>query len=140
MIRTTALMFFSLLLVGCGGYKLPDAAKVIEEHESSSDFQGDFSYCARFTLEEDKLEALRREGFDWFAPIREGHVSTKDWAAGVLPYNIAALINGLDVRLASGPSTSASYTYLYEWVDGGFWRLVAIDEKEKTVYYYRVSW
>jgi len=145
-IRTGLALALLALLVGCGdnklpgNYKLPDAANMIEEQQSACDMHGDFSYCAKFTLSEADMKSLRKQGFAWFPQIKEGHVSKAGWATGALPENVAHLVNGLDIHLKSAPKSSTQYSYLYEWVDGGFWRLITIDDTEKVVYYYRVSW
>ena len=119
-----------VLLIGCGGYKLPTAARIIEAQQSSADMFGDYSYCAKFKLSDAELAALRKQGFGWFPQIKEGYVSKATWGKARLPSNVVHLIEGLDVHLKSGPEPSAQYSHLYEWVDGGFWRLIAIDATE----------
>ncbi|HUW55115.1 MAG TPA: hypothetical protein VMZ92_00620 [Planctomycetota bacterium] len=120
-------------------YELPAAAEIVEKDVGTSDFHGDFDYCARFALSETELDKLRGSGFNW-APMRKGFTSKAQWQQGVLPKEVMGLMSNLDVRLKDAPQGGASYTYLYEWVDGGWWRLFVIDEKTKVVYYYRCTW
>jgi hypothetical protein len=121
-------------------YHLPPAAKIIEAKADSADVFGDFSMSAAFTLPDEELEELLKKGFDWFYPMRKGYVSDRNWITSTLPQKILEVNEIPRLHLENGPKDSIIYTYLYEWVDGGWWRLVIVDREKNLVYYYRESW
>ena len=120
-------------------YKLPAPAEILEQHASSVDFFGDYSYYASFELPDSEIGELIEKGFDWVTSDgrRIPSEGKPEWKTGPLPENIFERIDG---ALSSGPDSSTTYRYLYYYVEGGQWRLFVIDEEKGIVYYYRVSW
>ena len=118
-------------------YALPIAADIIEGKADVADLFGDYSMCASFTLPEAELQSLRQEGLNWFPAVRKDYISKSDWYVGTLMPN---QIKDVSFMLDEKPDANATYSYISEDVEGGWWRAVAINEDSKIVYYCRVSW
>ncbi len=154
------LIFLSILLICvgiCGGilfkavmdwdaemrkpvtYTMPAAAQIIDQYASPMDFFGDFEYCAAFRVSDTEYDSLLRNGFNWIY-IGQGSTTptpnVPHWKDGRLPdYNLS--IGECFNRLTAKPN-SATYHYLLD--EGVDWEyLLAIDEKEKIIFYYRVT-
>jgi hypothetical protein len=131
------------------GFELPDAtvdytrylppeAAIISAKADAPDIFGDFTMCAAFQLRDQEMHRLREEGLDWFPPIRgDDRSDNRTWQKGTLSESTISFINEM---LGTGLKESDTYTYIDEWVDGGWNRLLVIDEENEIVYYLRVTW
>lgn len=127
-----------------GGLTLPPSAQIIEEAEGSADFHGDRSLAISFSVSPQDAQALSRTQYPWMTEIdpplpADWRQDTCSWQTGPLPVEVRTLIRGLDVHL-NAPPPSGNYAYLFRWVDGGWWRLLAIDRRTNICYYYHVTW
>ena len=129
-----------ILICSCSAQHTPEGVKIIEEQISSSDHFGDYSYCVRIKINKKQLKELKQKGFSWFPAHIEKNLSPPNWKNAKIPEDIISLVNGLDVHLDNPPKGNKIYEYIYQWKDGGFWRLVVIDQEGSEVYYYRVTW
>ncbi len=121
-------------------YTMPTAAHIIDEYTSLADWFGDFEYCAAFRVSDAEYDRLFQNGFNW---IYMGQGSTTptpnvpQWKDGHLPeYNLS--IGDCFNRLTAKPNNSTTYHYLLEEGQGRIY-LLAIDEEEKIIFYYRVT-
>jgi hypothetical protein len=122
-------------------YQLPEAAEIIEERSSPSDFFGDYSYAASFRLPSSEINNLTEKGFDWVTTDgRQLSMEGTQWEVGILPEEILRQIRADYIRLNDAPDDNVVYKYLYRYVEGGQWRLFVIDVEQGKVYYYRSSW
>lgn len=119
-------------------YTMPAAAQIIDEYTSLADWFGDFQYCAAFRVSDTEYDSLLQNGFNW---IYMGQGSTTptpnvpQWKDGHLPdYNLS--IGDCFNRLTTKPNKSTVYHYLLD--EGQDWvYLLAIDEQDKIIFYYR---
>ena len=121
-------------------YALPPAVDIIEGKADVADIFGDYSMCASFTLSEPDLQALRRQGLNWFPSLRAGYNSESDWSMGTLTQERSDRFDYIGFMLDNKPDPNNTYSYIREDVDGGWQRAVAINEESKVVYYCRISW
>ena len=120
-------------------YTMPAAAQIIDEYTSLADWFGDFEYCATFRVSDTEYDRLLQYGFNWIYMGQGSTTPTPNvpkWLDGRLPEQ--DLVGACFDRLTTKPNKSAAYHYLFE-AGNGWERLLAIDEKEKIIYYYRVS-
>ena len=121
-------------------YTMPAAAQIIDEYTSLADWFGDFEYCAAFRISDTEHDRLLQNGFNWIYMGRGSTTPTPNvpqWLDGRLlsPDLSGSCFN----RLITRPDYSATYRYLFD--AGDDWeKLLAIDEKEKIIFYYRNSW
>ena len=127
-------------------FDLPPSAKVLQQKIGSSDHFGDYSYYLAFQVSEPDLKALCERDFWWMTLTRPdgrpAHYTAPPakWRRGPLPDDVVHFMKQLAVYTEDGPRESVSYRYLFREVDGGWWRLLVVDEQRKTVYYYRVTY
>lgn len=127
-----------------GGLTLPPSAVIIENVEGPSDFHGDRSTCMSFRVSPQDAQQLIRTQYQWMNSIDTSLPAGWEqapcrWQAGNMDSRIRGFITGLDAHLAAPPPNSM-YDYVFRWVDGGWWRLLAIDRQTNIVYYYYVTW
>ncbi len=119
-------------------YTMPAAAQIIDEYTSLADWFGDFEYCAVFRVSDTEYDSLFQNGFNWIYMGRGSTTPTPNvpqWKDGHLPdYNLS--IGDCFNRLTTKPNKSTVYHYLLD--EGQDWvYLLAIDEKDKIIFYYR---
>ncbi|MBE2272508.1 MAG: hypothetical protein IAE80_30010 [Anaerolinea sp.] len=121
-------------------YTMPAAAQILDQYTSPSDFFGDFTYCASFRLPESELDNMISKGFDW-VQSGSGVTSTSGlpkWQTGRFPREIPG--SPCD-NLKPWLDEVKTYRYLFAKGERNDWmRLLAIDEKEKIIFYFRGSW
>jgi hypothetical protein len=119
-------------------YELPASALITEEHATSADFFGDYTYCAVFTLPASQMGALSEKGFDWIVsdPWELPEDERSQWITGRLPSQAQGWLGSC---LHDPPEGEATYLYLYKEYQDDV-RALAIEEKGGRVYYFRSSW
>jgi len=123
-------------------YTMPTAAQMIDDYTSLADWFGDFDYCAAFRVSDTEYDRLLQNGFNW---IYTGLGSTTPtphvpvWEEGYLSGNDFSIANECFARLSARPTSTQKHRYLLD-SQSDFVRLLAIDEKSQTIYYYRGSW
>jgi hypothetical protein len=119
-------------------YQLPQAAKIIEEKSSRSDFFGDYSYGAIFKMPPSEVKILTAKGFDWVT-FDFSLEEKPQWKTGKLDSMILKQIKDGNFELKDSPDPKKNYKYIYHNGNQGF-RIFAIDEAQDKVYYYRATW
>ncbi len=121
-------------------YTMPASAQIIDQYTSEADPFGDFTYCASFRLSDPELDILLSKGFAWIQAESWGipTLGLPSWQTGQIPHDIPShACNNIKPWL----DEAKIYRYLFD--RGGRidrMRLLAIDEKEKIIFYYRDSW
>jgi hypothetical protein len=119
-------------------YYLPPEAEIVEARAGTADIFGDFSMCASFRLSDQEMIRLRDEGLNWFPPMRGDDLADNAaWKEGVLSESVILRVSEM---LDTGPGESIIYTYIDEWSDRDWHRLLIIDEESEIVYYCRETW
>ncbi len=120
-------------------YTMPVAAQIIDQYTSKADPFGDFAYCASFRVSDSELNNLLSKGWDWIqADSLRATSGFPGWQTG----RIARAITGGECdNLKPWLDEANIYRYLLAKGDRNDWiRLLAIDEKERIIFYYRSSW
>ena len=129
-------------------FELPASAEVLEQHAGPCDFHGDYTYCISFRLSQADLRGFQKRQFWWMVsrrpdrpdPPAASAAPPAQWTTGPLPDDVLHFMGELKVHLAKGPEPSTSYRYVVREVEGGWWRLLVVDQDSRTVYYYRKTW
>lgn len=121
-------------------YVLPASVNIIEGKANVADIFGDFSMCASFTLSESDMQALRRQGLNWFPAVKKGYASESNWSTGTYTEAISGIYGHIGYMLDDKPDPKDTYSFIKEDVDGGWQRTVGIDENTKVIYYCRITW
>jgi hypothetical protein len=121
-------------------YTMPAATQFIDQYAGPMDFFGDFTYCATFRLPESELNNLISQGFDWIQAESWGTTTSgaPNWKMG----KIARTIPGSPCdNLKPWLDEAKTYRYLFAEGERNEWmRLLAIDEREEIIFYFRGSW
>jgi hypothetical protein len=121
-------------------YTMPAGTQFIDQYSSPSDFFGDFIYCASFRLSESELDNLTSKGFDWIQAKSSvtATLGIPNWQTGRVPLEIP---DSPCDNLKPWLNEAKTYRYLFAKGERNDWmRLLAIDEQEEIIFYFRGSW